>query len=293
MITAVTHYKKAKSFLERMGEIVPTVLNPKSMMRFKSLLKQSGFAPEVYRDFVEVTQDPRMIEVDKILADYANARITQKRMRTLLTDDEKFDYRLYISEGKKNRSGISSNHRHSTSTWITGASGTGKTCFAYFLARQHYEDDEICKANAGDHMFDNYDLHPVLFIDEMKGDKMKFSIYLLLTDNDSNVNMPARYSDANLSNLKELYMASTNLPSQTYACMQEVEGEDIYQAYRRLGFHYYEIVREGRRGPKGIVYDVKLDSEGSDPTKIIEKVPVYNVEYPKDSAPIFTPYTPF
>lgn len=292
MITSVANYRKVKSFLEGMGEVIPTTLNPKALLRIKGILKEY-FLPSFYRDFVTVIGNPRLIEVDNILNDYFVGKITLNKVRTSLTPEEQVDYRKHIAEATKARNDISCNKRDAKCTWITGASATGKTTLAYLLAREHYEDDEILRADGGVNMFDAYDLQPVFIIEEMKGDKMKFSTYLLLTDNNTNVNMPARYHNVNFKNLKELYMTSTNLPSETYACMQESEGEDIYQAYRRLGFHYYEIVRDGRRGSTGIVYDVKLDSEGPDPTVILEKIPVYNVKYPEKGEPIFTPYEPF
>lgn len=292
MLEKVDNYKEVKSFLEGMGEVIPTTLNPRVLLRLKGILKEY-FLPEVYRDFVTVIGKPRLIEVDNILNDYFRGKISLNKVRTSLTETEQTTYSKQIADATKARNDISCNKRDAKCIWITGASATGKTTLASLLAHEHYEEDDILRADGGANMFDAYNLQPVFIIEEMKGDKMKFSTYLLLTDNNTNVNMPARYHNVNFKNLKELYMTSTNLPSETYACMQESEGEDIYQAYRRLGFHYYEIVRDGRRGPTGIVYDVKLDPEGPDPTVILEKIPVYNVKYPKGGEPIFTPYQPF
>ncbi len=292
MIKNVDTFLRFKPTLEQLGFATNRNLTVTELGQLKETLRKRkvDITSAEFNALVDVYRDFRMVEANKIINDYATCEITKSRLCELLNITEQYDYRNYINEAAKMRSNISTQKRNMKVTWIYGDSATGKTSLATFLAIKEYGEDQVWRAAQGEHMFDDYDLQKVFIMEEFKGDKMKFSDYLQLTDNNTNVRMGARYHNVDFKNCKQMYLTSTNLPYKTYACMQEVEGESLTQAYRRLGFHYYEIVREdGIRGDSGIVYDVKLNENGTEK----ERRKIYTVHYPEEGAPEFTEYVPF
>lgn len=195
------------------------------------------------------------------------------------------DYHSYIKDATEMRNSESCDKRDMKVHWITGCSGGGKSAFAQFLAHEKYEDTEIAMGAEGDHMFDGYDLQPCFIMDEFRGSDMKFKSYLQLTDNHINSKMGARYHNVDFRNCKDMYITSIRTPEQCYMGMLNDGAEPRYQAYRRLGFQYYEIQITNYK--EGQVCLVETENSDDTPEKVFRKTIVYKVKYSKDGAPEF------
>lgn len=284
MIRAVDNYKTIKSFLERMGEpvIIGRSLKPSEMTHYNNLLKD--YPRNKVQDFLTVCLDVDMVKDDELLNQYANCEITATHLKEQLGVSKRYDYKSYIKEAAVMRTEDNTNVRHMETHWITGSSGSGKSAFAIYMANKKYRNDQIFKASQGEHMFDCYDLQQCFILDEFRGSSMKFSDYLQLTDNNVNVKMNARYHNVDFKNCKDLFITSIQKPSEAYANMMlnSSSDEPIYQAYRRLKFRYYEIVRKDEF--TGEVYIKELDEK--DCTTVVNVTKIYDIKY-GEGAPEF------
>lgn len=285
MIIEAENYNEIKGYLDRMNIAFPTNMDlSKSMAGILDNELKGHFSKAKIKDFFKVREDTRIVEIDKVLSDYLNCRITKAQMTKLLSEGEYGLYEKDINSATRRRNETVCTRRDMRVHWITGESGGGKSAFAQYLACKKYEIDEIAMANEGEHMFDGYDLQPCYIMDEFRGSSMKFSSYLQLTDNFINAIMGARYHNVDFKNCKDMYITSIKTPQECYVNMQDSSSEPMYQAYRRLGFKYYDLRKTGDK--KGVVYLVETMNDPEAPTKILRKTIVYNIKY-TDGAPEF------
>ena len=277
MITAVTNYKNVCKYIQ------DNKLNP-SQSQLTSvpwLTKGLHLSKTVAEDFVEVQLNPRLIEIDQVFEDYADCKISNNKMQTIISNEEYHAYNSIIRHCQERRSAKTVVNRQMQVIWITGSSGSGKTTLAkYFADKLGYE---AYVTSNSDNLFDSYDLQPAIIVDEFRSSLMKFSAFLQMTDNHTNKKQAARYHDVDLSQCKLMIITSIYAPEDAYRLFKAEDGstnqEPMEQLLRRLKHRYYRI-EDGKVklvdtnsvvGVDVISMNTVFDYLGIDPNKVDEE----------------------
>lgn len=238
MLPEVSNYNKVIKYFKEMQ------LNPTpSQLKSPAYLKKF-FSNSIVNDYLEILAEPRLLQLDQIFEDYADCKISNNKMQTLISNEEYHLYNSVIRHCLERRSSKTETNRQMQVIWITGPSGSGKTTLAkYFADKLGYE---AYVTSNSDNMFDSYDLQPCIIVDEFRASTMKFSNFLQMTDNHTNKKQAARYHDVDLSKCKLMIITSINTPFDTYRMFKTEDGnlntEPVEQLARRLKHRYYEIV---------------------------------------------------
>lgn len=239
MITAVTNYKTVCKY------ITDNKLNPApaQLNSVAWLTKGLHLSKSAAEDFVEVKSNPRLIALDQVFEDYADCKISNNKMQSLISNEEYHAYNSIIRHCQERRSAKTVTNRQMQVIWITGSSGSGKTTLAkYYADKLGYE---AYVTSNSDNLFDSYDLQPAIIVDEFRSSLMKFSSFLQMTDNHTNKKQAARYHDVDLSQCKLMIITSIYAPEDAYRLFKAEDGstnqEPMEQLLRRLRHRYYRI----------------------------------------------------
>lgn len=239
MITAVTNYKTVCKYIAD-NKLNPT---PTQLNSVAWLTKGLHLSKSVAEDFVEVKSNPRLIALDQVFEDYADCKISNNKMQSLISNEEYHAYNSIIRHCQERRSAKTVTNRQMQVIWITGSSGSGKTTLAkYYADKLGYE---AYVTSNSDNLFDSYDLQPAIIVDEFRSSLMKFSSFLQMTDNHTNKKQAARYHDVDLSQCKLMIITSIYAPEDAYRLFKAEDGstnqEPMEQLLRRLRHRYYRI----------------------------------------------------
>ena len=240
MIEQVDNYIQVKAMLERSKLDYSKV---PIMSLSKWIMNNFMCKPKLASDYVEVAQEPRLIEVDEALRNYANCVWSKNKLLDNITSDEFVKYSTLIDKCAVYRNSYNHNERNMQVMWITGSSGSGKTTLAKYFAKK-LNMEAYVTAN-GDNLFDSYDLQPIIIVDEFRASTMKFKEFLQLTDNHTNKQQGARYHNVDLAKCKLMIITSIVTPIQVYSMFRNDDGsmnsEPVEQLSRRLQHKYYCI----------------------------------------------------
>ncbi len=233
----------------------------------------------------EVAKKKASVEVDSLIEDILDGRITKQRI--LLTDElmkvyarnrSKIDDAFTVfsdSKARKVMEEMRLGKFKMTVVFVTGDSGNGKSCFADFFAMSL---QEYAKKTAGEEWqvynaaatngIDAYGGEEILMLDDLRGASMRAEDWLKLLDNHRTSPISARYHNKTPI-CRTLIINSSKNPYQFFEGCARTSSEDLNQFIRRISA-YAEVVK----GMVGEVLDTARLSVGE-----VKKVAPYRYGY--------------
>lgn len=217
--------------------------------------------------FQNKSYSQQFIEIDKM--DFGNSQIGQTNKIKCFNQLEKL-YNAHI-KGIQLR-GVD---RDMNVMYITGASGTGKTTVAKFIANTFKYD--ICVSSSSNDPLQDYQGQKCLIVDDFRQSDWQLSDLLKLLDNHTSSTVKSRYNNKYMNDCKLVILTSvfdiTNCDYKNY------NNENLIQLYRRV--NSFVIVTED----KYRIYE-KLDQLGRPIGNFID-CPNPAKEFGKEGANLF------
>ena len=116
--------------------------------------------------------------------------------------------------------------------YICGSSGSGKTTYAKFLAKQNNYD--VFVSGSGKDIFDGYDKQECIILDDLRADSFTKAELFKLCDNNTNSSVKSRYANKDISQCKLMIITSVKRPYMLYNWQEDLV-ESFKQFNRRLG----------------------------------------------------------
>ncbi len=230
---------------------------------------------KAFKNWQKVKQEPKLLEADKALYDFATGTISKAMLKESLGVDYWIEYNTLISKAENYRTTAIGCFRQMCVIWITGASGSGKSTLSRALMIKKFGTKDFGVSGNDGHIFDTYDGQSGFILEEFRSSTMRFSSLLSAIDNDNNSATEARYAPKDFSNCKLCIINSITNPLLSYSMFQDIAqgngaNEPLKQLIRRLDYKYLFINEDGT------IDWIMLDDNG----KVIDKyrVPKLNMQ---------------
>ena len=173
-------------------------------------------------------------EIEELINNYANLKISRKKLINQISFEEYVKYSSKINKAEEYRS-MTVKDRNLEVVYIHGSSGSGKTTLAKYLSEQLGFDYFV--SGSGDDILDSYDKEECIILDDFRAGSMKFMEVLKFLDNNTNSSVKSRYNNKDISNCKIIFITTVIKPSELYKSFSSDEGvnEPAKQFYRRIG----------------------------------------------------------
>lgn len=181
-------------------------------------------------------------KIEQALYDYGDLKMSKNTLLTQYLDNaEAYSKYEKLFRKMNDYRNLKVGKREMKVIYICGASGTGKTTLAKFLASNEFYDYFV--SGSGSDFLDGYDKEECIILDDFRSDYMTPSDLFKLCDNHTNSSVRARYKNKDISNCKLLIITSIVPPQFVYNW--QVLNEPFKQFARRLNYSYLQILEDG------------------------------------------------
>lgn len=174
-------------------------------------------------------------EIADLMCQYGDMKITKKQLFAKLSARD-FDKHSALFNNMVKYRAMQIKDRCMQVIYITGASGSGKTTFAKYLADKNNYDYFI--SGSGADVLDGYDKEECIILDDLRADSFTKSELFKLCDNHTDSSVKSRYCNKNISNCKLLIITSIKTPKDLYNWNDINDNEPFKQFSRRLNDKY-------------------------------------------------------
>lgn len=198
-------------------------------------------------EYLEKEFDIRCLR--QVFYDYGQCKISKRQLMDYLKSSGKIAKLIHENHSlykhmKDLRQDLILQDRNLEVVYITGASGTGKTTAAKWLAEKLHYDYFV--SGSGDDVLDGYDKEECIILDDYRASVMSFSELLKFLDNHTNSSVKSRFKNKDISMCKLIVITSIYPPQQLYVNISRSENQEpLEQLMRRLKHKYYEIQGDG------------------------------------------------
>lgn len=195
-------------------------------------------------DYLQNEFDIRYLH--QVFYDYGQCKISKRQLMDYLKGSGKIAKLIHENNSlykhmKDLRQDLISHDRNLEVIYITGASGSGKTTAAKWLAEKLHYDYFV--SGSGEDLLDGYDKEECIILDDYRASAMSFSELLKFLDNHTNSSVKSRFKNKDISVCKLIVVTSIYPPQELYCNISKNENtEPLEQLMRRLKHKYYEIV---------------------------------------------------
>ena len=155
--------------------------------------------------------------------------------------------------------------------YICGPSGSGKSTLARFYASMWSTEAPYISSSSNDPLQD-YNLEPVIILDDLRGDSFKFADLLKLLDNHVPSSVKCRYRNKSID-AKYLIITSTRKPQELYSADTFSADDNLDQLKRRINA-LYRIDKDGSIYQGCYTYNEKKKTREA----VMQSAPVSNME---------------
>lgn len=182
----------------------------------------------------------------QVFYDYGQCKISKRQLMDYLKGSGKIAKLIHENHSlykhmKDLRQDLISHDRNLEVVYITGASGTGKTTAAKWLAEKLHYDYFV--SGSGEDILDGYDKEECIILDDYRASVMSFSELLKFLDNHTNSSVKSRFKNKDISMCKLIIITSIYPPEELYVNIAKSENQEpLEQLLRRLKHKHYEVV---------------------------------------------------
>lgn len=218
-------------------------------------------------DYIEWLDDhPKTIRKEDIAVAIANGEIKEYNLHKQIGVTFYAENKTYIDRCFKYRQdSLKSEERNMEVCYISGLSGTGKTTFAKWMARN--KGWACYVSSGGKHPLDDYKGEECIILDDLRAHDFSVSEFLKLTDNNTSSMVGCRYYNKHIHECKAIIITCCKSLEGLFDDMTQDTREDVTQAKRRI----QTKVAMTRDKVYISAYDQVLDKY-SDPVEIINPV---------------------
>ena len=201
--------------------------------------------------------------------DYANNLMTRKELIKAIGWNGYNLFKKEIDNAQRFRSEnvLTGVNRKMRVIYITGASSTGKTTLAKFMASKLGYDAFV--SGSGKDPLDGYDNERCIILDELRGDVFQKSEIFKLLDNNTASRVKSRYFNKVVSSCALMIITSIYAPDELYQWQDGKSEEPFKQFARRLGYGYILIDDVGQ------TWNCFYDKDNPKPKRIkVEEAPL-------------------
>lgn len=181
--------------------------------------------------------------------DYGQCKISKRQLMNYLKGSGRIAKLIHENNSlykhmKDLRQDLISQNRNMEVIYITGASGTGKTTAAKYIAQKLHYDYFV--SGSGDDVLDGYDKEECIILDDYRAGVMTFSELLKFLDNHTNSSVKSRFKNKDISQCKLIIITSIYPPEELYqSVLHNANQEPLEQLMRRLKHKYYRVILGG------------------------------------------------
>ena len=179
---------------------------------------------------------------DEIVAAIDSGVITRENYTQFVTVHEYVQYSKQMEKAfayaDKKQNSV---NRELDAIFVCGASGTGKTSLAKFIAEQ--KGYSCFVSSVGQDMLDGYEDQQVIVFNDIRGNcGLALNEFVQITDNNTNARGKSRFRNKNLSKCKMIIVTTILTMDQLLRQLDPGKQEDWTQFYRR--FKMYIVVQK-------------------------------------------------
>lgn len=169
---------------------------------------------------------------DELVAQIGCGIITRSNYTTYINIHEYVEYETLLKKAfdyyDKKTATI---HRELEAIFITGASGTGKTSIAKYIAEQ--KGMSCFVSSVGQDMLDGYENEEVIVYNDVRGNcGLALNEFIQLVDNNTNARGKSRFRNKNMSNCK-LVLVTTVLSMEDFLKQLDPRHDEDWKQFRR------------------------------------------------------------
>lgn len=213
----------------------------------------------IQRDLEVTTLKGHDLEVKELMYKYGNCEMSFSELMSKINVQDYTKHNNIFKRCKEYRAFITKD-REMRVLYIYGESGSGKTTYAKYLAKQNNYD--VFVSGSGKDVLDGYDKQECIILDDLRADSFTKSELFKLCDNNTNSSVKSRYANKDISQCKLMIITSIKSPYALYNWQDDLV-ESFKQFNRRMQNGYIYVPSKNNLP---ILY-IEQDDNGKEVTK--------------------------